>query len=215
MLLPTYDEEERLHGLGHNVVAGVDEVGRGPLAGPVVAAAVVFPQHLPTAPWLSLVRDSKTLSSGQRERVLPHIQGMARGIGVGLVTVEDIDKVGIVAATRRAMALALDCLSPAPAYLLVDALSLSWRSVPCQAIVKGDATCLSIAAASIVAKVTRDRLMEAQEALCPGYGFARHKGYSTPAHREALRRLGPCPLHRRSFAPVRELLAIPGEVSYA
>lgn len=206
MLLPTYREEARLHRLGHGMVAGVDEVGRGPLAGPVVAAAVVFPRRLPASPWLPLVRDSKTLSPGQRERVLPHIQRVARSTGVGLVTAEDIDELGIVAATRKAMSLALESLSPPPVYLLVDAMSLSWRDVPCKAIVKGDATCLSIAAASIVAKVTRDRVMEAQESLYAGYGFARHKGYPTSAHLEALRRLGPCAIHRRSFAPVREML---------
>ena len=202
--VPTRDEEFSLYRQGYSLVAGVDEVGRGPLAGPVMAAAVILPQEL-EAPWLPLVRDSKALSSAQREWLLPRIQEEALAVGVGLVEPAEIDTLGIVAATRKAMGFALSHLPPQPHYLLVDALPLHWRGVPCKALIKGDARCTAIAAASIVAKVTRDHFMQSQDILHPGYGFARHKGYATPEHLIALQRLGPSAIHRRSFAPVRAL----------
>jgi len=206
-MLPNRDEELALHRQGYFLVAGVDEAGRGPLAGPVVAAAVILPLEL-EAPWLPLVRDSKALSAARREWLLPRIEEVALATGVGLADPQTIDAQGIVAATRHAMDLALSSLPLQPQHLLVDFLSLRWRDIPCKAITKGDVRCLSIAAASIVAKVTRDRLMEAYDPHYPGYGFARHKGYATPEHLAAIHRLGPCPIHRHSFAPVGQLLTL-------
>ena len=202
---PTLDEETALLALGHVVIAGVDEAGRGPLAGPVVAGAVVISPDA-RLPWLADVRDSKQLSSGQREALFGRIEesGMARAYGI--VSSEDVDSLGIVPATRKAMLRAIRGLPETPGFLLIDAVELSESGIPYKAIVKGDSKCLSIAAASIVAKVTRDRLMAEEDARYPGYGFAFHKGYPTPAHLERLRSLGPCPIHRRSFAPVQAVL---------
>ncbi|MBI2872772.1 MAG: ribonuclease HII [Chloroflexi bacterium] len=201
--LPTREMERLLHRQGYRLVAGVDEVGRGPLAGPVMAAAVVLSPEL-DAPWLGHVRDSKALSPAARERLAPLIRGSALGVGVGSAAVEEIDSVGIAEATRRAMLRALASLPLTPHCLLVDAVSLEWQGLPCHSLIKGDTRCLSIATASIVAKVQRDRLMVAEDAAFPGYGFTRHKGYGTAEHLAALERLGPCPIHRRSFAPVRQ-----------
>jgi ribonuclease HII len=202
---PGWQEERRLWAKGHLRVAGVDEVGRGPLAGPLVAAAVVLPQAL-DAPWVDEIRDSKQLTPSARERLAPQIQRAAIGFGVGMADVDEIDAVGIAEATRQAMARAVRQVPCGVDHLLVDALELSVDGIPSASIVHGDAICCSIAAASIVAKVARDRLMTRLDALYPGYGFARHKGYPTPQHVEALERLGPSPLHRRRFAPVQRLL---------
>ncbi|MBI4217155.1 MAG: ribonuclease HII [Chloroflexi bacterium] len=198
---PDGREEETLGQQGFCRIAGIDEVGRGPLAGPVMAAAVILPPGL-KRPWLCRVRDSKELSPRQRESLAGLIQQDALAVGLGMVEPSFIDRHGIVPATRRAMALAVGQLSPAPDYLLIDALALPEAALPQKAIIHGDALCYSIAAASIVAKVSRDHLMQEMEAAYPGYGFARHKGYGTAAHLECLRRLGPCPIHRRSFAPL-------------
>lgn len=208
MQIPTQDEENQLYRLGYYLVAGVDEVGRGCIAGPVVAASVILPHSLPIKPWRTLIRDSKTLSPTQRELALSYIEDIAIGIGVGAVSPHKIDQLGIVNATHNAMKLALNQLSPSPQHLLVDAIDLGWRNVQCKAIIKGDSTCLAIAAASIVAKVSRDHFMASMDTTYTGYGFARHKGYPTKCHIDALRRLGPCQIHRRSFAPVRDLLHI-------
>jgi ribonuclease HII len=187
-------------------VAGVDEVGRGPLAGPVFAAAVVLP-HFANYAWLSEVRDSKMLTSLARERLAEQIRGHAL-VGVGAVSHEEIDAIGIGVASLRAMLRAVEALPVSPDCLLVDGrFTITGAFLPQRAIVDGDALCLSVACASIVAKVARDQLLIELDAEYPGYGFASHKGYSTPEHREALRRLGPCPLHRRSFLPIRLALA--------
>jgi ribonuclease HII len=188
-------------------VAGVDEAGRGPWAGPVVASAVVLPPDPAVARALAGVRDSKQLSPRQRERLFAVIQAVAASWAVGVVPSEEIDRLGILPATRLAMRQAVEGLSDSPHALLVDAVRLPAISLPQRSLIHGDALCFSIAAASIVAKVTRDRLMAEMDGLYPGYGFARHKGYGTPQHAAALRDLGPCPIHRRSFAPVARACA--------
>lgn len=189
---------------GLRLVAGVDEVGMGPLAGPVVAAAVIFPPHqecdfpIPSS-WPQGVRDSKTLTLKARERLDQEIRGVALGVGIGQVEVEEIDRINIYQAGRKAMRRALENLSVSPDHVLVDGRSLPNFSCPCSAFIKGDREVYSIAAASIIAKVYRDRMMVDLDQQYPGYGFARHRGYGTVAHREALRRLGVTPVHRRSF----------------
>ncbi|MGD8464705.1 MAG: ribonuclease HII [Anaerolineae bacterium] len=207
---PTLTLETRLWATGHQRVAGLDEAGRGAWAGPVVAAAVILPANGPgILQHLAGVRDSKMLTALQRERLLEVIQGHAVALGVGVVPPEEIDRLGIVPATRQAMGLALRALSPPASYLLIDHLALPDISVPQHSLPKGDRQVLSIAAASIVAKVSRDRLMVELEAKYPGYGFAQHKGYGTPQHRSALADLGPSRIHRMSFAPLRVLSANP------
>ncbi len=202
---PDWSAERLLWKQGYPRVAGVDEVGRGPLAGPVVAAAVVFPKGF-SARRLPGLRDSKQLTPAARERLAPRIRRLAEGVGVGSASPAEIDALGIVGATVTAMFRAVRELPVGVDHLLVDALPLDCDGLPCRAIVHGDALCCSIAAASIVAKVARDALMDDLDARFPGYGLARHKGYPTPEHLAALARLGPSPLHRRSFAPVRRLL---------
>jgi ribonuclease HII len=182
-------------------VAGVDEAGRGPLAGPVVAAAVVL---APEQRFVGL-DDSKRVKEADRERLYDEIVAVAQGWAVGVADVAEIDAVNILQATRRAMARAVAGLGSPPDLLLVDAVVVPC-SVPQHALVKGDQRSASIAAASILAKVTRDRMMAEYERRYPGYGFGRHKGYPTQAHRRALRALGPTPIHRTTFRGVRELL---------
>jgi ribonuclease HII len=209
--LPTLDYEQGLWAAGFRCVAGLDEAGRGAWAGPVVAAAVILPprdERLQVQ--LSGVRDSKQLTPGQRLRWAAAVQALAVSWGVGVVPAEEVDALGIVPATRQAMVLASAALQPAADYLLVDYLPLPELPLPQQHLVRGDAAVLSIAAASILAKVHRDGLMVALEASFPGYGFARHKGYGTAQHQAALARLGPCTLHRRSFAPLRRWDAAAG-----
>jgi ribonuclease HII len=191
-------------------VAGLDEAGRGAWAGPVVAAAVILPADGPRIlQHLAGVRDSKLLTALQRERLFQVIQDQAVAWAVGVVPPEEIDRLGIVPATRQAMGLALRALSSPATYLLIDHLSLPDVSVPQHSLPKGDRQVLSIAAASIVAKVSRDRLMVELEAQYPGYGLAQHKGYGTPQHRCALAQLGASRIHRMSFAPLRALSASP------
>ncbi|MGH2543175.1 MAG: ribonuclease HII [Ardenticatenaceae bacterium] len=204
-LTPSYKEEASLLAQGYSLVAGLDEVGRGPLAGPVVAGVVVLPPN-PRGRWVKQVRDSKQLSALQRERVLPYIQDAALAVEIGVSDSHEVDALGIVEATRLAMARALNSLALLPEFLLLDALSLPAVSIPQKAIIHGDALCLSIAAASIVAKVERDKMMECEDSTHPGYGFAQHKGYGTRAHFESLHRLGPCPIHRTSFSPIKEMV---------
>ncbi len=184
----------------------MDEAGRGAWAGPVVAAAVIVPPA--TAPFLlrAGVRDSKQLTPAQRSQLYEIICQAAEAVGVGIVPPAVIDEVGIVPATRQAMGEAIARLIPSPDHLLIDFMGLPDVDVPQRAIVHGDSRCLSIAAASIIAKVTRDRLMIALDAEYPGYGFARHKGYGTPAHRQALAERGLCPAHRRTYGPIRQRL---------
>ncbi len=204
---PTLAVERRLWSQGYRYVAGVDEAGRGPWAGPVVAAAVVLPHdQLDLEERLAGVHDSKRLTPTQRDRYFHRIHQVARAVAVGQATPDEIDQMGIIPATRLAMQRALQALPYAPDYLLLDHLSLPDFNVPQEAFVRGDARVLSIAAASIVAKVVRDDLMNAYDLLYPGYGFAHHKGYGTPEHWAALYRLGPTPIHRKSWAPVRDAM---------
>ncbi len=181
----------------------MDEAGRGPLAGPVVAACVALPADFP----LDGIRDSKTLSPAQRERAFARILADALAVGIGQADAEEIDALNILRATHLAMRRAVEALAPALALSLVLVDGLAVPPLPCsaqRALVRGDSLSASIAAASIVAKVTRDRLMCEADLLYPQFGFAGHKGYGAPSHLAALRAHGPCPLHRRSFAPVRE-----------
>ena len=202
--VPTLSEEIRAWRAGHRHVAGVDEVGRGPMAGPLVAgAAVLDPQF--AAAWWSELRDSKALSAGQRARLARRLCESAT-VGVGLASHAEIAELGLVSATRQAMLRALDALPCRPDFLLIDAVSLPEGAGAQRALVHGDAICVSIAAASIVAKVERDRMMEEYDRAYPEYGFAHNRGYCTAGHLRALEQRGPCPIHRRSFAPVRDYL---------
>lgn len=186
-------------GMAH--VAGVDEVGRGPLAGPVVAVAcVLFPEFDATG-----VSDSKLLTQSQRLTLFPEISQNARGWAVGIISPEDIDRHNILGATFMAMRMALEQLPIEPDAVLVDGKFLIPDiGLPQRAIIEGDRLCVSIGCASILAKEIRDRIMEDFDSEYPGYGFVRHKGYATAEHLEMLQKLGPTPIHRRSFAPVRE-----------
>lgn len=184
---------------GARCVAGVDEAGRGPLAGPVVAAAVI----LPIGCRLPGLDDSKKVAPKKREALYGAILDSAIAVKAAVVDAAVIDRVNIYQATINGMYEAVLSLDPRPDRVLIDAVPLSRLPMASLSIVRGDAKSASIAAASIVAKVTRDRLMTEYDAAYPGYGFAQHKGYGTALHMEALRRLGACPIHRRSFAPVR------------
>lgn len=192
---------------GLTCVAGVDEAGCGPLAGPVVAAAVVFPcSWLETGLWSKLrgLNDSKQLTEEQREKYYAVLTSSPEiRYKIASVDVEMIDRINIRQAAWKAMHIALDQLEPRPQHVLVDGLRIRWLPYTHTALVDGDAKSYSIAAASVLAKVTRDRIMRELDTLYPGYGFAEHKGYSTPQHYAAIERLGPCPAHRRSFAPFR------------
>ena len=203
---PDDAEERAARAAGYACVCGIDEAGRGPLAGPVVAAAVVLPPGLA----LPGLNDSKKLTARRREALYTQLREDARVlIGVGLAAAAEIDRLNILRATHAAMERAVAALPTAVDFCLIDGLPVPQFPLPQRALVKGDARCLSIAAASIVAKVTRDRLMQDLAQQYPGYGFEKHAGYGTAAHLAALRRLGPCPEHRRSFAPVAQLL-LPG-----
>ena len=197
-----YDEEEVLLNRGFSYVAGIDEVGRGPLAGPVVAGVVILPPR-PQGTWLDGIKDSKAITAAQRERSYDAIMENAWASATGQASALEIDEMGIVPATALAMRRALDGLALMPQFLLIDAFPLPDVDIPQKAIVKGDALCLSIAAASIVAKVTRDRIMAEFDRDYPGYGFAGHKGYGSAEHISRIKTLGPCPVHRYSFAPIR------------
>lgn len=186
---------------GYRRIAGVDEVGRGCLFGPVYAAAVILNPDRPVRG----LADSKTLAEARRAELAAEIRESAIAWALGLATAAEIDEINIREASRLAMRRAVEALEPACDYLLVDALSIE-LDVPQEALIRGDARVHSIAAASIVAKVERDRVMAEMDAEYPGYGMARHKGYPTQEHKAALLRLGPAPGHRRSFAPVRAAL---------
>jgi len=202
---PSADRERALHLSGKGPVAGIDEAGRGALAGPVVAAAVVDTWDT-YREWHDKVRDSKQLSAAERSSLYECITADCSSFGVGIVSSQDIDVTGIVAATRRAMYEAVDSLSIRPGFVLVDWVTLSRFGGKHEALPKGDCRCLSIACASIVAKVTRDRLMEEMDTTHPGYGFARHKGYGTASHLRELEAHGVSPIHRVSFRPVRVIV---------
>jgi ribonuclease HII len=205
-LIPNLSEEYALCTAGHTHVAGLDEAGRGAWAGPVCAAAVVLPLDCPDLPdLLTGVRDSKQVSPARREALLPIIVKVADAVGVGWSTPAEVDEQGIISATRQAMARAVEQLDVRVDALLVDYVHLPGIHLPQRAIPKADVHCLSVAAASIVAKVKRDQLMVTLDADFPGYGLARHKGYGTRQHREALMRLGPSSIHRISWRPLREL----------
>ncbi|HEV2620209.1 MAG TPA: ribonuclease HII, partial [Acidobacteriaceae bacterium] len=190
---------------GLRSIAGVDEVGRGALFGPVVAAAVILPHRMNALSRAGL-RDSKQLTREHREKLDRRIRKVALAIAVAEVDAETIDRVNIYQATRMAMLTAVHSLPLAPDHLLIDAMRLD-HPCPQTRLFYGDALSLSIAAASVIAKVHRDRLLRELDAQHPGYGLASHKGYGTPEHRRTLAALGPCPLHRRTFAPVRAVLA--------
>ena len=204
--------EEESYARGFKLIAGIDEVGRGPLAGPVVAAAVILPRGYTHAE----IKDSKLLSAKQRDKLAPLIQENAACWAVGVVEVEDIDRLNILQASLLAMVKALAALESKADCVLIDGNQaiplalfragrfLTGRALYQKTIIKGDQSCLSIAAASIVAKVARDRLMADLDRQYPEYGFAAHKGYSCAAHFNALRRYGPSPIHRQSFKPVRD-----------
>ena len=183
------------------LIAGVDEVGRGPIAGPVITSAVIL-----QAP-ITGVRDSKLLSPKMRERIAIDIKDQAVCYAYGRAEVEEIDELNIHHATLLAMKRAIEALSIGPTEVFVDGLYCPKVIMPCQAIVKGDSLMYQIAAASILAKVARDAEMESMDEFYPGYQFAQHKGYPTVSHREALNRLGVCPIHRRSYAPVAAVLS--------
>lgn len=208
--MPDFTFEDNLAASGFARVAGVDEAGRGPLAGPVAAAAVILPRGF-SCP---LLDDSKKLTKRRREIVYSEIiENPAVVWAVAMVGSEEIDELNILRATHKAMALTLASLSEKPDIALVDGLPVKGLPVPHEALVKGDALSLSIAAASVIAKVTRDRFMEKIDSEFPAYGFARHQGYGTREHLEALRKHGPCRYHRRSFQPVSQLALQAGEGS--
>jgi len=195
--MPDFTLERRIKG----PVAGVDEVGRGPLAGPVYAAAVILdPARLPEG-----LDDSKKMSETRRDKAFNAIMTSALAVGIGVASVEEIDRINILAATMLAMRRAVDRLSVAPVHALIDGNKVPALPCPADAIVKGDSKVLSIAAASIIAKVTRDRVMSELDLAFPGYGWARNKGYGTADHMQALARLGPSVHHRTSFAPIAQL----------
>ena len=203
--IPSFAEKRILEAQGYRCIAGVDEVGRGALAGPVVAAAVILPRGIDT-PWLSLVKDSKQLNPTKRELLFDCIYKGAIAVGIGRASCEVIDARGIIKATQLAMKLAIDQLAPPADSLLVDYMSLPEVSLPQKGVKDGDSRCFSIACASIIAKVTRDRLMTELDRAYPGYELAHHKGYGTREHLACLRRLGPSPIHRQSFQPVKDIM---------
>lgn len=202
---PHLNREIALSEQGYRCIAGLDEAGRGAWAGPVVAAAVILPVDRPYSLRQALhgLNDSKQLSWQERERLFEIIQQVALGVAVGMASPALVDAVNVVAATRCAMQQALENLDPPPDYLLLDHLGLPAIALPQDAFPKADAISLTVAAASVMAKVTRDRLMAAYHLEYPGYAFDRHKGYGTRAHQLALAEHGPCPIHRLSYQPLR------------
>lgn len=189
------DLENRFWNSGITLLAGIDEAGRGPLAGPVVAAAVVFPRGIE----IDGINDSKVLTENARDRLFDLIMNKSLGVGIGMVDHSTIDRLNILNATFRAMHEAVAKLGLLPEHLLVDGPRFTGAGIPFTTIVDGDAKCFSIAAASIIAKVTRDEVMKKYDSLYPQYGFAKNKGYGTREHLEAIRRHGPCEIHRSSF----------------
>jgi ribonuclease HII len=211
-IFPTWNFERELYDKGHRFIAGVDEAGRGAWAGPLVAGAVILP-HPDTldsaselAVGLAELRDSKMLSAEVRERLLVLIHQAALAVGVGIVSSGLIDVIGIGPANRLAWVRALRSMAIRPDHLLLDAFKLPAMRLPQKSIIRGDAACISIAAASIVAKVTRDRIMHDMDVCNPGWGFSQHKGYGTRYHSASIERLGVAPVHRKSFAPIRAAL---------
>jgi ribonuclease HII len=206
-ICPGWAEEKQLWKQGFSSIAGLDEAGRGCLAGPVVAGAVIMPPRL-KGEWVAMVRDSKVLTPEKREYLYCHIVSMAISFGVGVVDNTQIDCLGIAPATRLAMKQAVEHLDCRPDYLLVDYLKLPDIPLPQKGIVDGDALCFSIACASIIAKVSRDRLMCELDATYPGYHLAKHKGYGTALHMECISQKGISPIHRRTFAPLKSMFDV-------
>jgi ribonuclease HII len=207
---PDLTNEITLQQTGLSRIAGLDEAGRGAWAGPVMAAAVMLPlERANLAQSLEGVRDSKQMTATQREIWASCIHHVAITVGLGVASAREVDKLGLITATRVAMVRALDDLCEPPEHLLIDYMLLPDVPLPQTALTRGDARTLSVAAASVVAKVTRDQAMVKMDTRYPGYGFDRNKGYGTHEHRAALKRLGPCPTHRRSYKPVA--LFIPTE----
>jgi ribonuclease HII len=197
--------EKAAYRTGFTYVAGIDEAGRGPLAGPVTAAAVILPVGLS----IPGVNDSKKLSADKRERLYDVIMSQALSVGIGIVSPAEIDLINILQATRLAMLSAVRQLTPHPDCLLIDGITTIDSCIPQQTIKKGDSLSLTIAAASIIAKVTRDRYMIKMDIEYPGYGFAGHKGYGSAAHLEAIKNIGPSPIHRLTFGGVKEHVLCP------
>jgi ribonuclease HII len=198
LTLLDYSFERRIWETG-KIPAGVDEAGRGPLAGPVVAAAVVLPKECE----INGLNDSKKISPQKREILFKQIKSLAISIGVGIVEPEEIDRINILRAALLAMDVAVRNLNPQPDFLLIDGNARTSLLIPQETVIGGDSICYSIAAASIIAKVTRDSIMDDYHKLYPEYNFKKHKGYPTKEHLEALRKFGPCPIHRRTFKGVR------------
>lgn len=188
--------EEEIHNSGVEYICGIDEAGRGPLAGPVVIAAAIMPRDS----MIEGVNDSKKVSEKKREELYEIITKEAISYGVGIIDQKEIDRINILNATKEGLTMAVKELNPRPDLIIVDALTkIDTDGIPYQSIIKGDAKCYSISAASIIAKVTRDRIMRQWDEIYPQYGFAKHKGYGTAEHIKALKEYGPCPLHRESF----------------
>lgn len=207
-MLPDVSCERRFREKGYRRIAGIDEAGRGCWAGPVVAAAVVLPSCVLAKPsLLTGINDSKALTERQRTLAYHQIFDTAEGVGVGIVPAFVIDGNGIVPATRIAMLTAVLSMPWPVDVLLIDSLTINGISIPQESLIRGDARCLSIAAASIIAKVTRDRLMETMDGVFPGYGFAKHKGYGTAFHQKAIEQFGLTTIHRRTFRPVTKHIA--------
>jgi ribonuclease HII len=192
--------EKRARKQGFSRIAGIDEAGRGPLAGPVISAAVILPEGLD----LDDIDDSKRLTAARRQRLFGAIYEHALSVGIGLVDPVEIDRINILQASLLSMQIAVANLQPAPDYLLVDGIFPVESTLPQEVVKYGDRRCQSIAAASIVAKVSRDRLMEVYDEEFPEFGFGKHKGYSTKGHRAAIRAFGCCPIHRKTFRGVKE-----------
>ncbi|MCJ7605464.1 MAG: ribonuclease HII [Dehalococcoidales bacterium] len=202
---PTQDEENRLRSLGYRFIAGIDEAGRGALMGPVVAAAIIMPERV-NGGWCNRVRDSKQLKPAERQSLSEVIRENAVSCGIGVMSHDIIDSIGIARATRQAMLAAVEELSREPDYLLIDYFKLPETRIPHHGITRGDCLCFSIACASIIAKVTRDRLVEELDSRYPGYRFSAHKGYGTAEHLRCLQQNGPSTVHRRTFMPVRAII---------
>ncbi len=207
--IPSFAEEETLWQQGFQLIAGIDEVGRGPLAGPVVASAVVFAPYCNVF-WIDQLRDSKILSVRKREFLSSCIKEDSIAIGIGVVQHDQVDSINILQATKLAMRKALDQLIVTPDALLIDALKIPEIATFQKSIIKGDAISRSIAAASIIAKVHRDTMMMEYDREYPGYGFSHNAGYGTREHMQALSRIGCCPIHRTTFSPVRRILEASG-----
>lgn len=193
-----YKYEENLYDLGYHNICGIDEAGRGPLAGPICVAACILPPFLR----IEGINDSKQLSAKKREELYKIIIDKSIAYNIVFVSVEDVDTLNIYQATKKGMLEAVNGLKVKPDFVLIDAMPLHELEMPHNSIIHGDALSASVAAASILAKVTRDHFMEKMDIKYPNYGFSRHKGYGTKAHMEALRKYGPCPIHRKTFYPV-------------